>query len=215
MGVHISMAVQINLEELAGCKSYFGWICDKIDDGDISRELCRVLFDTDFTWEIAADEIRARDAMNLRKKYSEEVGKDNEKTKRESDRIWKSIHGKCSVLELLLSLCIHMDEMVNEEENSSLQSTFFSIMIRNLELDKYDDEDFDLHPEAVKAGWNKKIERFLNRKYNENGCGGGLFPLKSTSEDQRQVSIWYQMNAWIGENLDEDEHFIVEKWCKK
>jgi len=37
------------------------------------------------------------------------------------------------------------------------------------------------------------------RTYNENG-NGGLFPLRDSDQDQRQVEIWYQLSAYLLEN---------------
>lgn len=202
------MAVQLNTEELEGCKSYFGWLFYKIRKNDTSEELCRVLFETDYIYEMDEDEIRASDATDLRHMYADEEGQDEDKSKRDTDRIWKSIHGKCSVLELLVSLCRHLDLMLNEEEEGAMMPKFFGIMIRNLGLDGIDDEDFDHRPEGTKRYWEDKINRFLNRSYHSDGSGGGLFPLREAKKDQRNVSVWYQMNAWLEEHLDEEEQFV-------
>ena len=209
------MAVQINTKELKGCKSYFSWLCSKVlneDSSDISTELMRILFETEFIFELKDDEIRATDALDLRKAYAEEIGSGVGKSERDIDRIWKSIHEKCSVLEMLVSLCKHLDLMVNEGEEGSMMPLFFKIMIENLGLNERDDEDFDVNSDGAKAFWKNKIDRFLNRKYKHDGSDGGLFPLKKwskkTEKDQRLVSVWYQMNAWLEENLDEDGYFI-------
>lgn len=202
------MAVQLNTEELQGCKSYLGWLIGKIRKEDTSEELCRVLFETDFVYEMDEDEIRARDALDLRTYYAEEEGRGEGKSKRDTDRIWKSIHGKCSVLELLVSLCRHLDLMLNEGDEGEMMPKFFGIFIRNLGLDGIDDEDFDHREKSTKAFWKEKIGRFIDRKYDFNGGNGGLFPLKETEKDQRKVSIWYQMNAWLEEHLDEEEQFV-------
>ena len=49
------MAVQINTDELKGCKSYFNWIFEQVKPAESSAEdvkvleaLCRLLFDTDY-----------------------------------------------------------------------------------------------------------------------------------------------------------------------
>ena len=151
---------------------------------------------------IEEDTIRATDAMGLRRRYADETGANLGKSERDIDRIWKSIHGKCSVLEFLLQLCIRLDTMVNEEEPEAMVSQFFGILLGNLGICEGDSED------ALKD----KIIRFLDRKYNADGSEGGLFPLKNWSEkthqDQRKVSIWYQMNTWLAEHLDDEEHFL-------
>ena len=255
------MAVQIKVDEMNGCLSYFDWMMDNIcsDSGECNGEgigkctvkrtvngsekcardsiveSCRVMFETDFICypgnedTIKNDEIRAKDAMELRHRYAEEVGKNANKTKIEIDRIWKSVHGNCSVLELILMLCVRLDEMVNEEESGSMVGLFFNILTTNLgfiscKMANSEEEKSRQNGEIAQtkecaddrnaiilAG----IDRFLMRKYNADGTGGGLFPLKKWSsergsKDQREVPIWLQMNAWLSEHLDEDEHFLVE-----
>ena len=228
------MAVQVRLEELEGCKSYFAWLIEHLEpigedhvdfNSEISRELCRLMYEADFywkgtdkdgaEWEIAADEIRAKDALEIRKRYAEEAGKSAGKSDRDIDRIWKSIYGKASVLEVIFSLCEHLDAMVNEDEPGCMVGLFFRSLISNLGLDDFDDEDFDHREKEVKSVWEGRIKLFLNREYFESGCCGGLFPLqnwhKETDKDQRKISLWDQMGTWLNEHLDDEGLFVVEK----
>lgn len=259
------MAVQVKADELEGCRSYFDWMIDKLDSvpddfnaesmhSSISRELCRVLFAIDFRWlrdggDIEkADETRAKDALEIRKIYAEEEGSAAGKTDREIDRIWKSVHGKTSVLELIFSLCKYLDAMVNEEEEGSMIGVFFRILIHNLGLDDYSDWDFGedsvdfagkisgigqvsgeetgkksseteikmaerSHRSAeIREIWAGRVRQWMDREYFESGCCGGIFPLerwKSGDKDQRKTSLWYQLNIWLGEHLDEDGRFCM------
>lgn len=217
------MAVQIDTEELKGCKSYFAWMMDKTQpDADhlyskVPEDLCRLMFSMDFIWnDISEDGIRAKDATDIRKIYAENVGEVCGKNEREIDRIWKSVHGKCSVLELIFSMCMKLDEMVNEGKEGEMIPCFFSILCGNigfLPVVVAENSEENQPSEALMTNWKACIERLMNRKYEPDGSQGGLFPLKKWSEkdgkDQRTVSIWYQMNAWLNENLDEDEHFMI------
>ena len=221
------MAVQVKIDEMDGCPGYLEWLVSKT--GKVSEEsaveigkngkngkdapqrrpygeLCKVLFGVDFrcSEETAAgkeDMIRAADAMELRRRYAEETGDFLGKSEREIDRIWKSVHGKCSVLELILQLAIQIDRMVNEDEPEAMVPDLFWILIRNLGADSLENED------EIRA----KLDVFMDRKYGSDGVGGGLLPLgksvKKGSKDQREVGIWYQMNAWLSEHLDDEEHF--------
>lgn len=202
------MAMQIKVDEVNGCKSYLSWLREKSGS---SGALSQVLFDTDFRWTVLEDEIRVTDSLELRKKYAEEIGQNMNKSEREIDRIWKSIHGKCSVFEIILGLCFHMDEMVNEGETGSMVPFFFEILMKNLGISVMDEEDFDLQKEATEAFWKSKIDRFLDRKYESDGSNGGLFVVKNADEDLRNMPIWYQMNMFLEENLDEDGVFLREK----
>lgn len=247
------MAAQIEVDEMKGCLSYFDWMmkgilgndtgessekskgescCGNCADGSIV-DICRVMFETDFICclgtedTIKNDEIRAKDAMELRRRYAAAVGSDADKTERDIDRIWKSVHGKCSVLELILSICYRLDAMVNEDEPGTMIGMFFRILIGNLGFDL---SGKGVDPEEEKSRQNGKIaqtkecvddrkahisaviDRFLKRNYEADGSCGGLFPLKKWSaeggsKDQRTVSIWYQMGTWLNEHLDDEAHF--------
>lgn len=209
------MAFQINLDELKDCSTYFRWLMGKVKlDSDKNCadekpfvELLGYLFDRDFTVvnDITVgkdDEIRAIDAMELRRTYAEEVGKEKGKSDRDIDRIWKSVHGKCSVLEFILQMAFRLDSMINEEEPGDMVGMFFEILLKNLGLKETDSRDI----------WEEKVDRFLGREYESDGSGGGLFPLRnwvqSSLKDQREVSIWYQMSAWLNEHLDDEERFV-------
>ena len=113
-------------------------------------------------------------------------------------------------MELIFTICVRLDEMVNEGEEGAMIPLFFIILVTDMGLVPIEKTE---HQEDI---WKARISRFMNRDYNADGSGGGLFPLKKWSEksdrDQRKVSIWYQMNAWLNENLDEDEHFMIEKF---
>ena len=229
------MAIQFDCSEASGCPSYFQWLAGKViwirnsewkiepasvlteSDSSIAAQgfgpyikLLGFLYGYDFVSEVEEDTIRATDAMELRRRFGEEMGERFKKSERDIDRIWKSIHGKCSVLELLVQLCIRMDAMVNEDgEPESMVPLFFCIMIGNM----------GLNVEETEAEWQDSVGRFLGRTYAEDGSGGGLFPIENwvegSSKDQREVPVWYQMNTWMREHLDEEEHFRVEDFSPK
>lgn len=214
----------------------------------VSRELCRVLFSIEFTWTVEEDSIRATDALEIRKIYAKDVGEKAGKSERDIDRIRKSVHGKASVLEVIFSLCRHLDGMVNEDEPCTMIGFFYRILIGNLKLDEFSDGDFkpivygasDLKEAGelskaidacikrnfgseenmlrreteIKKIWFSRVKKWLDRDYFESGCEGGMFPLhewKPGDKDQKTVSLWYQMNTWLNEHLDDEERFIVEK----
>lgn len=168
---------------------------------DIAKvKLCRYLYGVDFTVEDTCpiDATQGVNGMELRRRYAESVGKESGKSARDIDRIRKSIHGKCSVFELLVHLCNRLDEMTNEEESGATIYKFFDIMLENLEIDITDSE----------TGWATVIGNFLHRNYNKDGSGGGLFPVKNCAgKDLRSMPLWDQLNTWLNENLNEDAEF--------
>jgi hypothetical protein len=193
------MAKQIKTDELEGCKSYLTWLREK---SDISSDLSRFLFETDFEWSVDEDEIRVRDALELRKIYADEVGAAAEKSKRDIDRIWKTIYGKCSVFELLISMAKHIDQMVNEGEDDSMIPDFMKIFVDNVGWSKKEDE----------AHWKTCTDHFMSRKYHHNGSHGGIFIVHDHTVHMEELGLWKQLNVWLNEHLDENGEYIGE--CK-
>ncbi|MBP5728942.1 MAG: hypothetical protein J6Y48_17895 [Clostridia bacterium] len=218
------MAVQINIDDeaLKGCKTYFRWLFEQIEpaknDPDSRRmeELCGFLFDRDYIFDIAEDGTRAMNATDIRMKYAEKIGAEMKKSERDIDRIRKSIHGKCSALELIFSVCVSLDEMVNEGEEGSMVPIFFRILIKNMGF--FGVDCADCMSDRVLEHWSNVLDRFMKREYDADGSHGGMFPVKNwnkkSDKDQRKVPIWYQMNEWLDKNLDEDGYFMVEKFVQ-
>ena len=184
---------------------------DKTADLTPFGGLCKELFSVDFyaVDGIPEDDIRATDAMELRRRFAEEVGELANKSKRDIDRIWKSIRGKCSVLEFILQLAYRLDSIVNEDEAEAMVPQFFAILLGNLDVKETDS------PEILK----EKVDRFLSRSYHSDGSGGGLFPLKKyvegTTKNQKELPVWDQMGDWISEHLDEDAYFKMDDFGSK
>ena len=206
------MAIQVKVDELEGCQTYLSWMVEK---AKIEKETGKALFGIDFVSEMAEDDIRARDGLDLRKDYAKEAGEKAGKNDREKDRIWKSIHGKCSVMELFLKLSMQLDSMTNEGIFGEKTPYFMEVFLKNLGIWKNSEGsegDKKGTSEGSRSGFEEvlkaSVDRFLERKYAEDGSGGGLFPIQNNEKDQRKEPIWNQMNTWLGEHLDEDYEFL-------
>lgn len=78
------------------------------------------------------------------------------------------------------------------EAGGDVPSWFWHLM-DNLNLRAYNDQNYD----EFQAGVVEEIvNKVIWRTYDENG-NGGLFPLRCTSNDQRQVEIWYQLSEYL------------------
>lgn len=97
----------------------------------------------------------------------------------------------CSVLEMLIGLSRRL-----AFEGGGEPAGWFWLLMRNLTLDGMDDERFDLMDPTIV---DDIVQRLVWRQYNWDGKGG-LFPLQFPNRDQREVEIWYQMQAWLLEN---------------
>ena len=204
------MAVQLITDEVRNEKTYLGWLQEK---SGLSGVLSGILYESDFESNIPQDKIQMDKAKEMRKIYATEVGgqhdfaDDNERIKH-VDRLWKSVHNPCSMLEMMVYLARALNSILNEDVEDRTKE-FFKILLDNCGMGALDDEDYDLRPDYVRNFWLERIKMIQKKTYSESGKGG-FFPLKWPREDQRKVSIWYQLNAWLEENSDEDGEFLLK-----
>ena len=210
-------STDIGVEALRHHDSYYGWLCKK---SGINGPLAMLFFETDFRWskDIPDDEKIAKKAKEeLRERYGQHLilGEDGiftDEIRTKIDRIVKSILGPACVFEVLVSLSIELDELLNME-NDPAPEKYFERLISNLGIDIMDDEDYDLHPEATKKYWMKLINTWMDREFLPDG-EGSLFPLNSNlhssdedffasggPHDQRKMCILDQLNAWVEEEI--------------
>lgn len=163
-------------------RKYFEWLVDVsgLDWRHWSR-LLKVLYELDFDSN-TLDDNRAVDGRDLLISCSRDL----------RDRSLRSYDfGECSILELFVSLA---DKMAYEAEGlvegmQTLQDWFVE-MLNNLGLLLYHN-----------GNWQKRsvvdiLRRFNSRRYDSDGFGGA-FPLRAPQQNQREVELWYQMNAYL------------------
>ena len=174
-------------------QDYFHWLCETVHIDQEERsywlmasELHRIIFYS----IVPHDENRASDGLELREEDLRCINYPR----------YITISGECSVLEMLIGLARRMDfETGNPydfDDSIDRTSYWFWEMIDNLGLIAFDDESFVDYNGMKNVG--KIVEKFLDRGYSRNG-NGGLFPVVYSSEDQRRVEIWYQMNQYLNE----------------
>jgi hypothetical protein len=168
---------------------YFLWLCDQIGisrtrSDPSRRELVWFLHNIVFYGFVPNDDNRAEDGKKLRQYFADQKlgGED-----------CQCLDGQCTVLEMMVALARRMEESID-----SLTERWFWEMVRNLGLQGFSDDD--INPTAIRYRNSSKIDDWLERRISTKG-EGGLFPLrKSHHKDQRNVEIWYQMQAYLGEN---------------
>ena len=166
---------------------YFEWLYALIADPKIESpdktywSLARQLYITPFRWFVPNDKNRSEDGIELR---SEFLG-DSRLSRR--DREWLDL--ECSVFEMLIALSRRAAYTYDEEP-----ADWFWILIRNIGLKNYSDYEFN---DAKARELERRLGVLMDRKYRSNGSGGGLFPLKNPTMDQREVEIWYQMSSYL------------------
>lgn len=124
------------------------------------------------------DDNRAEEGQALRDEFLETSGTDI------VDEEWMAIG--CSFLEMLIGLSRRL-----EFETGAEARVWFWTMLENLDLRHLTDA-VDIPPESI----DEKIDAVIWRTYSFNGRGG-LFPLDHPAKDQREVELWYQLNAYL------------------
>ena len=166
---------------------YFEWLTSFTKDRRHLRyfKLLSLLHSVEFIYSIPHDENRAVDGVNLRKKFAREYGYGN---------IMRYLNEPCSVLEMLVALSIRCEiDIMVDADIGDRTSEWFWIMLHNLGLEGMTDSKF----KKDKVLDNLYI--FLNREYEPNGEGGGLFIIDNPRRDLRDVEIWYQMCWYLNE----------------
>lgn len=118
---------------------------------------------------------RAKDGIALRNRFTRETS------------IPLVDLGNCRMIEFLIALAIRLNELDYINTNPNRVPYWFWRLIDNLEI-RYADI---LRVQEV-------YTRLNHREYDPDGVGG-LFPLISPKNDQREVEVWYQAQAYLHE----------------
>lgn len=171
-------------------KGYFDELCRMagIDGNEGGRSytcLATLLDHIPFYDKLPEDHNRGNDAVALRDGYSDAPS------------------GDPSVLEVLVALSQEMEYMVGGMIRDDGCDRWFREMIRNLGLAMLDDIFWEMNPDEAEELTQDAVQNWLDRDYSYDGSGG-LFPLKTPHDDQARVELWYQMNAYLREIIDEN-----------
>lgn len=173
-------------------RKYFEWLCSFVKPFVLNhsyRFLMLHLFRTDFYAVIPMDENRASDGIELRYRFG------REKRIRMSDVADVLDVKECSVLEMMIALSLRCEEqIIDDPDVGDRTRKLFWSMINNLGLNRMDDESYDSFEVE------DRLDIFMNREYKPDGTGG-LFKLRKTRHDLRNVEIWYQMMWYLSENM--------------
>jgi hypothetical protein len=149
-------------------------------EGKQYTRLLYILWNKDFYVLLREDENRVIDGYELRRTFG-----------------FEDISGPSNCLEVLIAVA---NRCVFELDASRYQSTvgkMFWELVNNLGLLAYSD---DLLNAKYSGRLCQKIDgvldKWVRRAYLFNGTGG-IFPLKSSRIDQRNVELWYQMQAYL------------------
>lgn len=164
-------------------QSLYDWACGDRYHKDISyRKLLMHLHNTEFIFQLAKDENRASDGVDLRYHFARTADLDEP-----FEFIMECLDGPCSVLEMMIALAIRCERDYMDDPLYGDRSTqWFWEMVVNLNLGSMVDTRYDKHYV------DKVLFDFLHRKYERDGRGG-LFRVRNYDGDMRKLEIWHQM----------------------
>lgn len=164
--------------------AYRLWLNQKVYS-DISPSYTQVLamlWRTDFVAEYEHDENRMGDAMTLRDEFADMAKLEN------SDYL-KLKSTSVRIIEVMIKLSQKVSEITSYDDKMAL---YFWEMIASLELNKFDDSNFNA------SSVQKHIDILLGHKYRRNGRGG-LFFIKGADPSYNApcLDLWTQAMAYI------------------
>lgn len=159
---------------------YFSWLYSQIElAGDRSySNLLEQFFLTQFEWFVPNDDNRAKDGIDLRKRFI------FERSNGKPDKDWMA--QGCSFLEMLIALSTRLSFNMDVSQQNA-----FWHMVRNLGFDETYSDDYVFNEEDV----DRVLQRVIWRSYQPDGSGG-IFPLCEPKHDQREIELIYQMYSY-------------------
>ena len=154
---------------------YFDWLIDHIcDEHDIFNyeNLLWHLFYRDFVWIRPLDKNCAIYGCRLRDDFVDECSS----ARRIMSLNNPFIGRECSILELIVSLAIRMEDMVMSNDVFGDRTGYWFWLM---------------------------IDNFLNRTYEKNGKGG-LFVINDKNIDMRNCDIWQQSMGFLRKFVEND-----------
>jgi hypothetical protein len=180
------MHIERNLGE-----RYFDWLYEETQLESVAPQSMKILCDhmhrISFHATVAYDDNRVADGKSLRLDFLRIL-----RGKPEEADLNDFLYPDPTILEVLLALTRRCVNWAGRD-----QGFWFWLFLENLELSTYSDSVYDFKDTRY---IDRKLMKFNNRRYNANGKGG-LFPLKAPDNDQRQVELWYQLAAYLTENM--------------
>jgi len=166
-------------------ESYLLWLENElISEGDYPDrsyfELVYLMFETEFKWSVDMDDNRLADGMELRAEFAH---------LHNASRTGMNRLGPCSFIEVLIGLSRRLAFVAG----GTARRWAWQLLV-NLHLEKMWDHLSGSKRHAALQIMNTVIQR----DYAPNG-EGGFFPMAWDERDQRQVELWYQLNAYVEE----------------
>ena len=169
-------------------EKYFEWLYRQVRPEGEARvpymTVAALAHRVEFDYSVPNDGNRASEGKDLRYEFLE-----SSEVSLGPDREWLRLDA--SLLEVIVALARRCDFAVDLGADG-----WFDIFMKNLDLWRYNDA---LWVKSNESKVQRILEKVNNRTYSARGKGG-LFPLKTTAHDQREVELWYQMSEYMAEH---------------
>lgn len=168
---------------------YFDFLCRQVGiEGNCEENsyfrLAEYMMKLPFYCEMPADKNREDEALELRRGYSD------------------APKGEAKVFEVLVRMALDMYEMSDGLTDNNRPERWFFLMISNLGLSSVDDKSWENWPEDSAEMVKIQLMIWLNREFEYDG-NGSPWPLENPKNDQVMVEMWYQMNGYLMEKINE------------
>lgn len=187
-------------------EAYLSWLLSTVFSDEFEKSeysnLMNILVNINFDPSIDMDTNRAIDGQNLRY-YWAVYYFDKNVTEEELYDLFGN--EQCSFLEMMVALCIRIENIMCDERYGNRTYIWFKDMLTSLGLQEFKNNKFDIN-----AIYNA-ISKFNSRDYSPTGKGG-LFTI-NTDKDMREYELWYQMNFYVEEKDKEERKY--ERWCNE
>jgi hypothetical protein len=170
---------------------YFTWLCDRIDVNfgkpttKTYNDLLGILHSKEFVWVVPNDDNRLEDAMDLRYAFLNESGIMDPNNLLMGDPPF-------SVLEVIIGLSDRLAFI-----DGGTNRNWAWRLVDNLDLTRYNDPVGPRRETYI----DDILEGLIWRTYQPDGIGG-FFPLAFPQNNQTKVEIWYQMAAYLDEQIE-------------
>lgn len=166
---------------------YYSYICDlamRRNREDYSK-LLATLHSYPFEYSLDMDENREADGLEMRKNYF------NSHPHFKYDLQLLYNERPCSVLEMMVALSKRIyDSILDPGDGRDRSNELFTLMLTNMDILDCDDKHFD-GPRVQET-----IMRLIDREYSKDGKGS-LFYIPESTDDMRQLEIWYQAMKYV------------------
>lgn len=162
---------------------YFQWLLARVH-ADKYGALCDEMHHVTFNSSVPNDDNRASEGRDLRREYlaMKELPE---------PEFYQWLEPDASIFEMLVALSNRAGFLATMPDHE-----WFMIFLRNLGFHHFEDS---VYCNEFAREVSRALRKFNSRRYRVNGQGG-LFPVRQTRQDQRQVEIYYQLCQYLQEN---------------